>query len=441
MEDPEQPPGRSGAFSSFANPGFPSLWWAGLFSFLSVQMQFLLRGLLAWDLTGRESALGGVYLAFGVAMLIGTPLGGVASDRLPKRAVLVASQGVIMAIALSMGIAVLTGAIQYWMLLVAGAAQGVAFGFFGPARMAISTEIVGREHIGNAISLSLLSMNGTRVFAPALAGFLAGLVLVGIGGAYIIAGVASTVSFFFLLRLPRRPSTSDDDAAAGSPSAQGWVNPFAEVLDGIRYVIARPALRRLTLASFGVIMFGFNYIAFLPALVKGEYGLSDTWVGIISSASAIGAVAVSLPLASRADSSIAGPVMKISGFAFGAGVVALATVGSFWPAFVIIMAVGAATTTFQSLSNTIALGLADTTHQGRVQSLLMLSFAGFGIAALPLGVLAEVIGLRPAIAVMGGVTVLSMVIYEAAEHGLFGSRRTDSTSLDADEHLAGRASA
>ena len=47
-----------GAFSSFQAPGYPDLWLAGLFSFLSVQMQFLLRGLLAWNLTERESALG-----------------------------------------------------------------------------------------------------------------------------------------------------------------------------------------------------------------------------------------------------------------------------------------------------------------------------------------------------------------------------------------------
>ncbi|MEM7342085.1 MAG: MFS transporter [Actinomycetota bacterium] len=439
MEDDSTTPERSGMFSSFASPGYPSLWWAGLFSFLSVQMQFLLRGLLAWDLTGRESALGGVSLAFGLTMLIATPLGGVASDRLSKRLILVASQGVIMAIAVSMGTAVLTGVVQYWMLLVAGAAQGLAFGFFGPARVAISSELVGRDHIGNAITLSLLSMSGTRVFAPAMAGFLAGLVFIGIGGAYLISAAASTVSFFFLLRLPGSPPAEAEGEAAAT--TRGWVNPFSEVLDGIRYVWARPVIRRLTLASFGVIMFGFNYIAFLPALVKGEYGLGDTWVGIISSASAIGAVAVSFPLAARADSQLAGPAMKVAGFAFGAGVVALATVGSFWPAFAIIVVIGAATTVFQSLSNTIALGLSDAAHQGRVQSLLMLSFAGFGIAALPLGALAEVIGLRPAIAVMGGVTIASMVIYEAAEHGLFGSGRATPTSLEADEHLVGRAAA
>jgi hypothetical protein len=62
------------------------LWWAGTFSFLAVQMEFLLRGVLAWDLTEREgSARASSISASAMAMLISTPLGGVAADRLPKR--------------------------------------------------------------------------------------------------------------------------------------------------------------------------------------------------------------------------------------------------------------------------------------------------------------------------------------------------------------------
>ena len=54
-------------------------------------------------------------------------------------------------------------------------------------------------------------------------------------------------------------------------------------------------------------------------------------------------------------------------------------------------------------------------YQGRVQSLMQLSFAGFGIAALPLGALAEVVGLRVAIAVMGSVALAAMLAYALLE--------------------------
>ena len=107
--------------------------------------------------------------------------------------------------------------------------------------------------------------------------------------------------------------------------------------------------------------------------------------------------------------------MVISGFVFGGAVFALAFSPNFAIALVILLAVGGSTAMFQSLSNTIALTTSDDAMAGRVQSLLMLSFAGFGIAAGPLGLLAEAIGRRQAIAVMGAVAMLAMVGYSAAE--------------------------
>jgi len=64
------------------------------------------------------------------------------------------------------------------------------------------------------------------------------------------------------------------------------------------------------------------------------------------------------------------------------------------------------------------LNMTGDTHQGRVQSLMMLSFAGFGIAAAPLGLLAEVIGLRSAIALMGAVTLAAVCIYAFLERSV-----------------------
>jgi MFS family permease len=393
--------GVSASFSSLRVPAYRRLWWAGTFSFMAVQMQFLLRGVLAWDLTGREGALGLVYLCFGVSMLIATPLGGVAADRLPKRRVMVVSQAVLLIGAVGMGTVVVMDVEQIWMLFIAAVFQGTAFGFYGPARVAFTSEIVGRDQLGNAITLSLLSMNGTRVIAPAFAGALAGIALVGIGGAYLISAAFSVIALVMLLRCP--PGSVPE----GLPPAR----PLAEIADGVRYVIARRRLRRLVLASFVVIMFGFNYVAFVPALVKGTFSLGDGYVGILMSASSVGAVVVSLSLASRADGAGAWRLMIITGVMFGTGVIALGVSPTFAVAVVVVAVIGAGATGFQSLSNTIALNMSEDSHQGRVQSLLMLSFAGFGIAAAPLGFLAELVGLRLAMVLMGVMALVGLGLY------------------------------
>lgn len=392
------------ALSSLEVPEYRMLWWAGVFSFMSVQGQFVLRGLLAWDLTEREGALGLVYLSFGLTMLIATPFGGVVADRFAKRTVLVVTQTLIMTAAFAMALVVIFDIVQFWMLLLASVAQGLAFAFYGPARVAMATELVGRDQLGNAITLSLLSMNGTRVFAPALAGVLAGIAAVGIGGAYLLSGVMSFFSLVQLWRLPHRP------AVDATPR-----NPFTEIAAGLRYVNSDRRLRRVVIASFFVIMFGFNYVAFIPALVEGIFGLGDTWVGLVSSASAIGAVAVSLPLAAKADGPGGQRIMVISGLGFGAGVILLGLAPTILLAFIVVVGIGGFTTAFQSLSNTLALTGAQDHMQGRVQSLMQLSFAGFGIAAAPIGALAEVIGLRQTMVIMGGVALGATLIFQLLE--------------------------
>jgi len=389
-----------GALSSLQIPEYRILWWAGVFSFMSVQGQFVLRGLLAWDLTEREGALGLVYLVFGLTMLIATPFGGVVADRFAKRTVLLVTQALIALAALAMAIVVITEVVEFWMLLLASMAQGLAFAFYGPARVAMSAELVGRDQLGNAITLSLLSMNGTRVFAPALAGILAGIAFVGIGGAYLLSTAMSMASLFHIWRLPHR------DPVDATPR-----NPFSEIAAGVRYVHSHRPLRRLVAMSFFVIMFGFNYVAFIPALVEGIFGLGDTWVGLVSSASAIGAVAVSLPLAAKADGPNSRRIMVTSGIGFGIGVILLGLAPTILLSFLVVVGIGGCTTAFQSLSNTLALVASDDNMQGRVQSLMQLSFAGFGIAAAPLGALAEVIGLRSAFVLMGAVAFGTTMIF------------------------------
>ncbi|MGB3735354.1 MAG: MFS transporter [Ilumatobacter sp.] len=412
---------KRGAFASLSIVGYRRLWFAGTFAFMSVQMQFLLRGVLAWDLTEREGALGLIYLCFGTTMLFATPLGGVASDRIANRKVLLVSQTVLFAGALGMGIVVVTGVVQFWMLAVASVAQGLAFGFYGPARIAFAAKLVGADHLGNAITLSMLSLNGTRVFAPAFAGMLAGIAFFGIGGAYLVSAVFSAVALVQLMRCPD-----------GAPMQQRErTNPFVDIRDGVRYVAEFPALRRLLVSSFFVIMFGFNYIAFIPALVKDTFDLTDGYVGVIMSASAIGAVAVAVSIARHADGPRAFHLMIVSAGVFGGAVMVLGLAPTFVAACVVTIFIGAGATGYQSLSNTLALGLSDEEHRGRVQSLLMLSFAGFGIAALPLGLLAEAIGLRPAIVLMGVVAMVAGVLFFVLDRRSIESLATPARPLRA----------
>ena len=407
-------PERVATFAALGVPAFRLLWLSGVFSFMSIQMQFLLRSLLAWDLTESEEALGIVMFAFGAALGISTLFGGVAADRLSKRRLMLFGQMVLLLGSIGMGLALATDVIAFWMLLVSSALQGLMFGLIGPARISMTTELVGRERLGNAITLSSLSLSGSRVIAPTGAGLLAGWALFGLAGAYFVSAAIATLSYVLLVPLPE--TSKRDDAPGGAAGAVRLAigNPLAEIRQGLRYVTNRPELRRPIVTSIVVIMFGFSYVAFQPALVEGVFGLGDRQVGFIAGVSSIGAVAASIVLASRADSPSAGSILTGLGFAFGASIMALAWAPNYEIALVVTAVIGAASVGFISLTQAIVMRATDEAYQGRVQSLVQLPFAAFAIAAAPLGVLAEWTGVRTMFLTMGIAVALSMVVYSMA---------------------------
>ena len=56
-------------------------------------MQLVARAWLAFDLVGTSTALGGVFIGFGVSSLLATPFGGAAADRVRKRTIIAIGLG------------------------------------------------------------------------------------------------------------------------------------------------------------------------------------------------------------------------------------------------------------------------------------------------------------------------------------------------------------
>jgi hypothetical protein len=79
----------------------------------------------------------------------------------------------------------------------------------------------------------------------------------------------------------------------------------------------------------------------------------------------------------------------------------------YWLALVALLAVGASGLVFQTTTQSQMLALSDIDYHGRMQSLVVLGFSGFGLAALPLGLLADALTLEVTIAAMG-VAVLAV---------------------------------
>jgi MFS family permease len=129
-------------FASLAYPEYRRLWISGVIVFMAVNAQGIARGWLAKEITGTNAGLGGVLLGFGVAMLVATPVGGVLADRLNKRTLIFLAHVLLAISSAWIGLAIVFDVVAYWMLIASGAVQAVAFGLYGPARMAFIAELV-----------------------------------------------------------------------------------------------------------------------------------------------------------------------------------------------------------------------------------------------------------------------------------------------------------
>ena len=182
---------KTARFASLQIPEYRMLWWGGMFIFLASQTQQIARGWLAYDLTGSNTALGGVVFAFGVTSLVAIPASGVLADRIGKRSILMFAQSAMTTAAFLIAVAISTGAIQYWMLVAAGAVQGLGMSLLGPSRLAMTADLVERDSLTNAILLSNASVQMTRVLGPAVGGILIGIAVIGVGGVYYVGATLS----------------------------------------------------------------------------------------------------------------------------------------------------------------------------------------------------------------------------------------------------------
>ncbi len=379
----------SSRFESLRVPAFKRLWWGGVFVFLAMQTQQIARSWLAFELTGTNTALGGVLVGFGLAGLVAIPVGGVLADRFDKRTILLVSQLVNTVTAFTVAVAIGTDVIAYWMIVAASVVGGASISILAPSRMAMSADLVDREMLTNAIMLGTMSAQATRIVGPALAGTLIGISTVGVEGVYYLSAGLSAVSVALTLTLP-----------SGAPVRASGRTPFEDLRDGLRYVKARPELVRLLTMSLFVVMFGFGHIAFLPAVVSDLFDKGATDLGNLTAAAAVGAVIAAIVLANT-DRSRLTTLQGRSATATGVFVIGFAIMPTFWTALIVMFFLGASMSAFQSLNGSLILSSADFEYHGRVQSLVMFSYSAFGLAALPFGMLADEVGLRETMAGTG----------------------------------------
>jgi MFS family permease len=263
---------------------------------------------------------------------------------------------------------------------------------------------VGRDGIGNAVVLQQLSMNSTRVIGPSLAGAFIAVAFIGTGGVYLMTTLGFFIAMATMFRLP-----------PGNPKPRETaVSPVRDLLDGVRYVRRRPSLALLILTGFAVVMIGFPYQSFLPSVAVDVYDAGSGGLGLLQSFGAVGAVAATVIVATFAESRRAWFWQPVLAMAFGGSLIALGATTNLLFGLAAMVAVGGLASGFQGLNNALTMSNTDHEYHGRVQSIAMLSWSLFGLFALPIGIVADQIGIRETLMLMGAAVIVLVALLQLA---------------------------
>ena len=388
------------SFAALSIRPFAILWAGSIGSMTAFFMSTVVQAIVAFDLTGKNSAVGVVLFGSGLASAFLGPLGGAIADRLSKKTVNVVGSTISTLVFLVTGILIATDNLQLYHLAVGSFINGATFAFIGPARQAWVVELVGVQLRANAVALNQVALNAARVWAPPIAGAIVAIAAFGAAGAYFsmtVLYLLSVVSLFWLP--PSRPS-----AAAERHSVLG------DMLAGVRYAWSQPRLRWMLILFFLMILFGLSSTTVLPGLVENELDRDVKAFSIIQTVNAVGGLVASIAVASVAGSRRALAVYSASGVLGG---LSLALAG-LAPTFLIVLLpmflFGVGFGAFQTLNNAVIVTETDPDYFGRITSLTFLAFAGFLIAALPVGLAADAIGERLTLVLLGALTTATVLL-------------------------------
>lgn len=248
-ERSSQPPQADrGTFAALSVPNYRRYFAGQAVSMIGTWMQATAQSWLVLTLTHASTALGIVVALQTLPLLLLAPYGGVIADRLDKRKLMIALQGAMGIQAMILGLLTVTGSARVWEVGALAALLGINTAFQNPAEQSFTLELVGAEHLRNAVTLNGVLVNVARAVGPAAAGIL--LATVGAGVCFLFNAISVTAVIASL-------ATLDRSALKPTPATPRTRGQFRQ---GLRYVrsTASLAVPLLMMAAVGSLTYEFQ---------------------------------------------------------------------------------------------------------------------------------------------------------------------------------------
>jgi MFS family permease len=283
----KKPPVPGSARSALRNRDFRVMWTSSFTSSIGVWMQQVVLPAYIYSRTRSASTVAiFTFAQLGPLLLLSIPAG-VMADKFERRKWLVFAQVIQMTGSVCLGIfSSMDAAIP--VLFAAQLVVGIGNSLNAPAFSAVLPSLVPPEDLGGSISLSSVSVNGSRVMGPIIAALL------------MNSGVTTSQIFFInsctYLIVMSAVLRITLPAAARSPE-----KGLRSLTLGLRVARERPVIGRVLLTMFSFSLLSLPFVGLFPAVADLAFGIEPrtplykwlyaTWgLGAMFGALAVGTV-------------------------------------------------------------------------------------------------------------------------------------------------------
>jgi MFS transporter, ENTS family, enterobactin (siderophore) exporter len=341
----------------------------------------------------------------GVTTLVGTLAGGVVSDRVDRRTVILISRGSAAVVFAVLAVNAAVPAPQLWLLYLCVAVNG-ATAVSQSALMAVTPAIVDRDQLAAAGALVALSTQIGAVVGPSVAGLL--IAGPGLTVNFALCAAASAVTTALLWFLPSLP-----------PQGTTTSHPIVAIREGAAFVARNRVVRGVLLVDVAAMLFALPQVLF-PQVVVEVFARGPEAAGVLYTAPAVGAMAAALTSGWTTRVRRTGRVLLVAVAAYGiaVGLLGLSPLAPWGDPLVWAVGLLAVSGACDMVSEILRRALlADQTPdhlQGRVSSVwLAQATVGPSAGGVEAGLASRLLGPGPAIAAGGAVCLAATVALAA----------------------------
>ncbi|HDQ99069.1 MAG TPA: MFS transporter, partial [candidate division WOR-3 bacterium] len=303
-------------------------WFGNAVSLVGTWMQNVARGWLVLELTNSPFLVGlETSITWLPALFISLPAG-VLADHFNKRNLMVITQALLAVLALALAVLYWTGVIRIGHILVISALTGVIIAFNSPVRLAIVSELVGRDLVLNAVALNSAVFNAARIVGPSIAGVALGVI--GAGGCFAINSVSFLgiiVALAFVRLKHARPEPTGESL-------------WRRIAGGLRFVARHRDMRVLMVMIAVFSSFGIVYLPLMPVFARDVFGVGPGGYGAMMAGLGVGALTGVLVLATISRTRHRGRILVAGTTLLGLLLVLFGLVRDFRTGIAVLVALG-----------------------------------------------------------------------------------------------------